>query len=88
MVSEGKYILAGFTLYAGVMISLIYLENLRLYSRDEVEKERIKSGYVLQKKDLNNNGIPELYYEIGGKKYFTEIDGKNVESLLREVKQP
>jgi len=81
--SEGKYILGGFTIAAGLIISLVYLENQRLYSRDEVEKEKAKYGYILQKKDLNNNGIPEIYYEIGGKKYVTEIDGKSIESLLK-----
>ena len=34
------------------------------------------------KKDLNKNGIPEQFYEIEGQKYFSKIDGKNVEDLL------
>ncbi len=82
-VSEGMYVLAGFTLAGGILISLVHLENQRLFSKDEEEKERAKYGYVLQRKDLNNNGIPEVYYEILGRKYFNEIDGKSVESLLK-----
>ena len=49
----------------------------------QVARVRAENGYVLQVRDLNGNGIPEKFYEIGGQKYFTEIDGKTVEDTLR-----
>lgn len=36
----------------------------------------------VQQKDFNNNGVLETYHEIDGVKYFSEIDGKSLESNL------
>lgn len=48
----------------------------------ELEKAKSQRGYVFKKKDLNDNGSPEKFYEINGEKYFLEIDGENLEAKL------
>jgi len=50
----------------------------------DVQLERVKQEYVLQEKDLNGDGKTERFYEIEGTKYFSDIDGKNLENFLRE----
>ena len=50
----------------------------------EKEIMRIQNGYVLQKEDLNNNGVLEEFFEMDGKKFFHSIDGKSIEYLLMD----
>ncbi len=50
--------------------------------RAESEAMKPDLRYELITKNLNCNGKPEKFYEINGKKYFLEIDGKNLESRL------
>ena len=48
----------------------------------DVEIAKARAGYVLQEKDLNNNGLVEKFYQIDGKKAFVAIDGKDLEKKL------
>ncbi len=50
---------------------------------NEVELEKMRSGYILKQEDLNNNGKNEEFYEIKGQKYFSKIDGQNLENSLK-----
>ena len=68
MESDAKYVLYFFGMSMLFGASLIYLENQRNYAKYELEKSLAAKGYVLQKKDLNGNGKPELFYEINCKK--------------------
>lgn len=42
---------------------------------------------VFVTRDVNGNNIPEKYIELGGKKYFLEIDGKPVEEYLQTTRK-
>jgi hypothetical protein len=58
-------------------------------SRD-IELERVKNQkqiYILHEKDLNGNQSSEIYLELEGKKYFSDIDGKNLEATLNKSKE-
>lgn len=50
----------------------------------ELERAKVQSAYVLQEKDLNGNGIPKRFFERDGKKCFVSINGKDLESTLKE----
>lgn len=54
-----------------------------LESRAEVEKIRAKNSQLVQERDLNGNGKPERYIEFNGQKYFSTIDGKDLEESLK-----
>ena len=47
-----------------------------------VEKERIRKGYVIQERNVIGNLTPEKFYEISGKRFYIEIDGKPVEKYF------
>lgn len=83
MESDAKFCLYYLGMGMIFACSLIYLENQRNYAKYELEKSLAAKGYVLQKKDLNANGKPELFYEINGKKCFVEVDGKSIEDTLK-----
>jgi len=53
-------------------------------SLNELEMARIEKGYTLKQEDLNGDGNSELFYEINGVKYFSIIDGRNLEDTLNE----
>ena len=48
----------------------------------ELETAKVEKGYILQERDLNNNALPELFYEIDGKKVFLSVDCKSIEDTL------
>jgi hypothetical protein len=48
----------------------------------ELEKAKVEQGYVIQERDLNGDGTPEVFFEVGDKKYFLSVDGKNIENTL------
>ena len=50
--------------------------------KDEVKAQR--PVYYMDQRDLNGNGIPEIFYEIDGEKYFLSIDGKILERDLEK----
>ena len=50
---------------------------------NNVKIEKARAGYVFQERDLNGNGQNEEFYTISGQKYFSIIDGKNIEDSLR-----
>ncbi|MBI2671966.1 hypothetical protein HYX16_03460 [Candidatus Woesearchaeota archaeon] len=43
------------------------------------ENKRMKTEIT---DDVNNNGLIDRYIEIEGKKYFSVIDGKNLEGIV------
>ena len=49
----------------------------------EMERAKAQPKKIIIQ-DLNRNNIPEKFYDINGKKFFLEIDGKNLEDVLRE----
>lgn len=74
-------------LIAGVGVAIavgVYSSGRENIAEMQLEKARVERGYVLQERDLNNNGLPERFYQVDGKKYFLEIDGENLEGTLRE----
>jgi len=50
--------------------------------RNEINAQR--PAYYMDQRDLNGNGIPEIFYEIDGEKYFLSIDGKILERDLEK----
>ena len=67
-----------------VILSLAFgIRNCKGPTRNDVEMKKARVRYVLQEKDLNNNGQIEKFYEINGQKYFSVIDGKNLEDWLK-----
>ena len=66
-----------------VAVSL-YIDGRKKVAGIGLEKAKVEREYVLQERDLNNNGSPERFYEIDGKRVFLSIDGKNLEDTLRE----
>ena len=66
----------------GVVGALVY-DNVRT-NEIKFEAFRAQPQYELVVQDLNGNGTPEKFYEVNGKKFFLEIDGKNLEDTLRE----
>ena len=52
--------------------------------RAEIDMIRTRPQYELNVQDLNGNGLPEKFYEINGKRFFLEIDGKNLEDTLKQ----
>ena len=51
----------------------------------EAEAERIKNGsYIIRQGDFNKNGKREEFIEIRNKKFFSMIDGIDLESKLKE----
>jgi len=69
---------------AVVFISIGYgIRGLIDPSSNDIEIERARSGYILQERDLSRDGNNEIFYEIDGKKYFSTIDGKNLEDSLK-----
>jgi len=77
----------GIAAISACIISVIGLGYYFDYKIDlakiDLEKAKIERGITLQERDLNGNGIPEKFYEIDGKRYFLEIDGKNIEDTLK-----
>ena len=76
--------MVGAGLSATIGVSATYLGVKERIARLELEKTKVENGYVLQQRDLNNNGAPEGFYEIDGMKFFLTIDGKNLEDALKE----
>ena len=69
---------------AAVIVAMgISIPKCQRVDNNDIELERAKAGYALQESDLNNNGKPEEFYEIGGQKYFSKIDGKSIEKSLK-----
>ena len=67
--------------------TLATLAGIGLYGfseAKELEMKRIEKGYSVQEKDLNNNGMPETFYEINNRKYFSRIDGQDLEESLKQ----
>ncbi len=64
-------------------ISVYQLSKIDI-ARIELEKAKVERGYVLHERDLNNNGLPEKFYVIDGRKAFLSIDGKNLENKLKQ----
>lgn len=88
----------GFTIIEGLivvgilgMLAVIIIPNIDRFRERKEEngnyQESIniqKNVYELIRKDLNGNGLPEVYFEVDGKKFFYEIDGQPVlDYLLR-----
>ena len=67
-----------------IAVGVVYTGNRADVVQAELGNARVERGYVLQERDLNNNGLPERFYLVDGNKYFLEIDGKNLEGTLRE----
>ena len=85
MVGAGIFGIVGLViggLYYGMIKTGVANANA-LKAVSELQKTKIEKSYILQEKDLNNNGIPEKFYEINGQKYFLEIDGKTLEDKIR-----
>jgi len=59
-----------------------YSKSQEKISANELEKAKVENGYILKEQDLNSNGINEKYFQVNGKKYFLEIDGKNLNDTL------
>ena len=76
-------LLIGFGIAGSGIFTFYSLGNTRM-AKIELEKARLEKEYVLQERDLNGNGIPERFYEIGGSKVFLSYDGVNIESKLKE----
>ena len=81
MVSNKWYNSTGFTLMGFGVAALglglgvggcLNLAGVKPYQSFPVEITR----------DLNDNGLDEVYYEISGRKVFLEIDGESIESRL------
>ena len=56
-----------------------YVVDKKAEAAVEIAKAQQQELYI---QDLNRNGLPEKFYEINGKKYFLEIDGKNLEDMM------
>ena len=65
---------------AGVAIAVGF--GLKTCWQSDVELERAKQGYMTQRQDLNDNGKPEEFVEVGGKRFFSVIDGKDLAKSL------
>lgn len=82
---------AGFFLSALLTTPLAYLCINLYYGRKaeqtilETEKIRVEKGYLLCREDLNQNGIPEEFYEINGERVFLSIDGKPLDKSLESL---
>lgn len=77
----GEWALVGlFAVGAG---SFLYYPLRGQSAAISLEKARIEKGYIYREQDLNNNGVPEKFYEIDGRKYFLEIDGQRLEDKLK-----
>jgi hypothetical protein len=49
----------------------------------QIHKIDTKKDFQIKIQDINQNEIPEVFYEIKGNKYFLSIDGKNLEKELK-----
>ncbi len=76
-------VISSFIIAAIINVGVI-LYHLPRGVREEKELKKImaEKGYTIQKVDLNGNGVAEEFYEIGGKKCFVAVDGRNLEELL------
>ncbi len=76
-------------LLSGFLVGAAYFLNWGYKERKESDLKRAQTEQIdmearfLQKRDLNGNGIPEIFYEINGNKYFKEIDGTPIEHSLQ-----
>ncbi len=70
---------AGVMSIAGI---LGYYEINNVNKQAELEMLKARPQHELIVQDLNGDGNPERFYEINGKKFFLEIDGKNLEDNL------
>ncbi len=68
---------------AGVIGTIAYTDANRDNRRAEIEIAKARPQYELIVQNLNGNGVPEKFYEVNGRKFFLEIDGKNLEDTLR-----
>lgn len=87
----------GFTLFETLIVAsivgilaVIIIPNIDRFRERKEEngnyQESIniqKNVYELIRKDLNGNGLPEVYFEVDGKKFFYEIDGQPVIDYLQ-----
>ncbi len=65
-------------------VTFIILGAITNYMDNKSKEAKIEREYVLQEMDLNDDGLPEKFYEIGGKKAFISIDGKSIEDYLNK----
>ena len=68
---------------AVILSTTIGISKLKGPTENDIEMARAMAGYTLQEKDINRNGQVEKFYEINGQKYFSVIDGKDIENSLR-----
>jgi len=73
----------GMVIGGGILIFTAY--NFR----DPIIKtyQDYRKGFEFQKeemRDLDSNNVPEKYIELNGRKYFLEINGKNIEDSLKQ----
>ena len=70
----------------GIYLAKRYMDTKLLdVKKFELEITRVQKGYTSQERDLNMNKLPELFYEFEGRKCFISIDGKNLETVLKEA---
>lgn len=75
--------LSVFGLFSTSMLAAFIAVNIYSVNYQISNLENSLKEHKIQSKDLNNNGIPEVFYEIEGKKYFLSIDGKSIEDTFR-----
>lgn len=77
-VAENCIIVSGLVILAMTFYAAMKKRDIK------AENERLRNLYTVQEKDLNGNGIPEIFLDIDGKKYFYSVDGKSIEDKLKE----
>ena len=67
------------------LLDSIISSKINEESKKEDNWAKFRQEYAYYREDLDGNGIPESFYVIDGKRYFSSINGQNIEELVKEL---